>query len=188
MAILAGGVMYPVFLRLFIWLFSHCVSRGTELHYSLIFLLHHPRRCYLLLFPSTSTWFLFAAQVTLNLTAWIFWILLSIRHPPIGSDAPDGQGVMDGLFQAHALRSAGFNITDISAISPALQFFYMAITYVSAFPVIMSLRQSNVYEERSLGQSDSSKFYGAEESGKSAQISQVGVCLSHSFRLLNLPV
>lgn len=60
MAILAGGVMYPVFLRLFIWLFSHCVSRGSELHHSLIFLLHHPRRCYLLLFPSTSTWFLFA--------------------------------------------------------------------------------------------------------------------------------
>ena len=92
---------------------------------------------------------------------------------------------MDGLFQAQALRSAGFNITDISLISPALQLLYMVIVYTAAFPVILSLRQSNVYEERSLGQTGSSKS-GDHQDGR-AQGSQLGVSLPHSLHSFSIP-
>ena len=61
---------------------------------------------------------------------------------------------MDGLYQAHALRAAGFYIIVIDQIAPALQIFYLVVMYLSAFPIILSLRQSNIYEERSLGQDD----------------------------------
>jgi Trk-type K+ transport system membrane component len=63
---------------------------------------------------------------------------------------------MDGLYQAHGLRAAGYSIITISSVAPALQVFYMVIMYISAYPFIMSVRQTNVYEERSLGIDDPS--------------------------------
>lgn len=69
---------------------------------------------------------------------------------------------------------------EISKIAPALQFLYLALMYTSAFPLIMSLRQTNVYEERSLGQSDTSK-YGNVDDAHGAQVSQVGVCLASLY-------
>lgn len=39
----------------------------------------------------------------------------------------------------------------ISDTAPAVQIMYLAAMYISAFPIIISLRQTNVYEERSLG-------------------------------------
>ena len=182
--------MYPVFLRFSIWLLYHSVSRDSELHHSLTFLLHHPRRCYLLLFPSTSTWVLFATQVTINLASWIFWILLNINQPPINPGMPAGQYVMDGLFQAHGVRSSGFYIVNISSIAPALQFLYLMLMYTSAFPLIMSLRQTNVYEERTLGQTDSTRHGNANAAHgtHSAQTSQVGVRSRIPYHTIPNPV
>ena len=180
-AILAGGTLYPVFIRLMIWALRKCVTSRSELHHSLTFLLHHPRRCYLLLFPSTSTWILFAVQVAMNLLAWVFWIILGIDQPAIDPGLPARQRVMDGLYQAHGVRTSGLYIIDISKIAPGLQFLYLALMYASAYPFIMSLRQTNVYEERSLGLARMQS--GTSEEDQPPRSTKIGVrCPSYTFR------
>lgn len=150
-AILAGNTLYPVFLRLVIWTLSKIVPKQSSVYHSLSFLLHHPRRCYLLLFPSKNTWYLLGIQVSINLTAWVLWIILQINFEPIDPGIPTGRRVMDGLYQAQSLRASGFYIINITSLAPALQIFYLAAMYISAYPIMMSLRHTNIYEERSLG-------------------------------------
>ena len=58
---------------------------------------------------------------------------------------------MDGLFQATATRTAGLSCISISALHPAIQVSYMVMMYISVFPIAISIRKTNVYEERSLG-------------------------------------
>jgi Trk-type K+ transport system membrane component len=154
-AILIGNTLYPVFLRLIIWILSKIVPKDSETRHSLAFLLRHPRRCYLLLFPKKTTWYLLLIQVGINLLSWILFVLLNLGYPPVTSSIPhSGQRVMDGLYQAHSLRAAGYTIISISSVAPALQVFYLVVMYISAYPFIMSVRQTNVYEERSLGIDD----------------------------------
>ncbi|EME42197.1 hypothetical protein DOTSEDRAFT_175094 [Dothistroma septosporum NZE10] len=172
-ATIVGNTLYPVLLRLLIWSVAKLVPRHSELHHSLSFLLQHPRRCYLLLFPRNNTWILFAVQVFINLIAWVLWIILQLDQSAIEA-IPPGQRVMNGLFQSVELRAGGMYIITIGEVSPALQFFYMIIMYLSMYPLIVSLRESNVYEERSLGQDDTTKF-GRKSDDKSAPKSQIGL-------------
>ena len=58
---------------------------------------------------------------------------------------------MAGLFQALAVRSGGFYVVPISGLYPGLLVLYVLMMYISAFPVTMTIRNTNVYEERSLG-------------------------------------
>ena len=58
---------------------------------------------------------------------------------------------MDGLFQASATRTAGFSVISISELHPATQVSYLIMMYISVFPIAISMRRTNVYEERSLG-------------------------------------
>lgn len=58
---------------------------------------------------------------------------------------------LDGLFQAFAVRSGGFYVVAISGLYPGLLVLYVLMMYISAFPVTMAIRNTNVYEERSLG-------------------------------------
>jgi Trk-type K+ transport system membrane component len=77
------------------------------------------------------------------------------QHPQIGNPAlkviPTGSRVIDGLFQAFAVRSGGFYIIDISSLRIGLQVLYVVMMYISVYPVVITIRNSNVYEERSLG-------------------------------------
>lgn len=50
-------------------------------------------------------------------------------------------------FKVFGVRSSGFYIVNTSDVAPSLQFFYLVTTYLSAFPVLLSLRESNIYEE-----------------------------------------
>lgn len=58
---------------------------------------------------------------------------------------------IDGLFQAFAVRAGGFYVVSISETRIALQVLYAVMMYISAYPIAISIRNSNVYEERSLG-------------------------------------
>lgn len=157
MIILTGNTLYPVFLRGTIWALSKMVPEHSEMHHALTFLLHHPQRCYLFLFPAKNTYILLFTQIAINLTAWALFIILNINYTPIDPLIPSGLRIFQGLCQAHGLRASGFYITLISDVAPTLQFFYMVAMYISAFPIIMSIRTSNVYEERSIGQDDENK-------------------------------
>ena len=166
MLIFTGNTFYPVFLRLAIWLLSKVVPKNSEMHHSLLFLLHHPRRCYLFLFPAKNTYSLLFSQIGINVIAWVMFIVLNINYTPVDPLIPGGLRVFQGLYQSVGVRSSGYYIILISDVAPALQFLYMAVMYISVFPILLSIRQTNIYEERSLGQDDSSKTQEALQDTK----------------------
>ncbi|KAH8669127.1 cation transport protein-domain-containing protein [Xylariales sp. PMI_506] len=154
-AILAGNTFYPIFLRCYIWILWMVTPKSSELYHSLSFLLHHPRRCYLWLFDRKTTLVLAATQAVLIFAEWVLFEILNIRQTALW-ELPAGTRAMDGLYQSLGTRSVGYYIVTISSVAPALQIIYLIVMYFSAFPILVSLRNTNVYEERSLG-------LGAEE-------------------------
>ena len=83
---------------------------------------------------------------------------------------PAGVRVAIGLLQATAVRAAGFATVSLSALAPAVKVLYVIMMYVSVCewftslpfldtlliaryvdPIAMSVRSTNVYEEKSLG-------------------------------------
>jgi potassium uptake Trk family protein len=151
--ILAGNTCYPIFLRLIVWTFLKILpenERWTDYRKTLHFLLDHPRRCYTNLFPARHTWWLLLAVIVLNGIDWMGFELLNIGNHAIAS-LPNGIRVLDGLFQAFAVRSGGFYVVNISTVRISLQVLYVIMMYISVYPVVITMRNSNVYEERSLG-------------------------------------
>lgn len=59
--------------------------------------------------------------------------------------------MLDGFFQASATRTAGFGVVSLSDLHPAIQVSYLIMMYISVFPIAISMRRTNVYEEKSLG-------------------------------------
>jgi Trk-type K+ transport system membrane component len=144
---------YPVFLRLIIWtMYRLCPDTPyySDWRSTLRFTLDHPRRVYTNLFPSTPSWWLLATLVILNGTDWLAFEVLNFGNPIVTS-IPPGSRVLDGLFQALAVRSGGFYIVPISSLRIGTQVLYVLMMYISVYPVVITMRNSNVYEERSLG-------------------------------------
>lgn len=151
--ILAGNTAYPLFLRLIIWSFKKLMPNTPTCRDHIItlnFLLDHPRRCYTNLFPSAHTWWLLGSVVMLNGIDWVAFEILNIGNDPITS-LPRGTRVLDGLFQALAVRSGGFYVVSIAQLRVGLLVLYVVMMYISVYPVVITMRNSNVYEERSLG-------------------------------------
>ncbi|KAI5288608.1 hypothetical protein KEM54_005076 [Ascosphaera aggregata] len=151
--ILAGHTCYPVFLRLIIWTWSKVLpseQRWHDLRVTLQFLLEHPRRCYTHLFPAKHTWFLVGALVMVNSIDWSMFEVLNIGNDKIGH-LSSGTKVLDGLFQAFAVRSGGFYVVPMSDLRLSMLVLYVLMMYLSVYPVVITMRNSNVYEERSLG-------------------------------------
>ncbi|KAK3305463.1 cation transport protein-domain-containing protein [Chaetomium strumarium] len=130
--ILAGNTAYPIFLRLIIWSLSKFPTPGTNrdgysgLKDTFKFILQYPRRVYTNLFPARPTWWLLFMLILLNSVDWAAFELLNLGNPSMDS-IPRGSRVLDGLFQA------------------------LVMMYISVYPVVITMRHSNVYEERSLG-------------------------------------
>ncbi|KAF8911487.1 cation transport protein-domain-containing protein [Gymnopilus junonius] len=148
--ILAGNTCFPIFLRFMIWFLSKCCRGASRMHETLRFLLDHPRRCFIYLFPSHQTWFLLTVVLGLTFTDWVSFLVLDLRNPAISS-IPLGVRVLDGFMQAIAVRSAGFVIVPLASLAPAVQVMYVFMMYISIYPIAMSVRSTNVYEEQSLG-------------------------------------
>jgi Trk-type K+ transport system membrane component len=160
--ILAGNTAYPIFLRFFVWCMWKVISSEIFLrringeHWEeraqvLRFLLDHPRRCYTNLFPAQHTWWLLFALIMLNGIDWAGFEILNINNEALYSGLPERYRVIDGLFQAFAVRSGGFYVVTISNLRISLQVLYVVMMYISVYPVVITMRHSNVYEERSLG-------------------------------------
>lgn len=150
--ILAGNTLYPCFLRFSIWTIrcllpntKWCQERKTVLG----FILNHPRRVYTHLFPKRHTWYLLATIIILNGIDWAGFELLSIGNKEV--ESLGAFRVLDGLFQALAVRSGGFYVVTVANLHQGLLVLYVLMMYVSAFPVLVTIRNTNVYEERSLG-------------------------------------
>ncbi|KZS87287.1 TrkH-domain-containing protein [Sistotremastrum niveocremeum HHB9708] len=148
--VLAGNTAFPIFLRFFVWMITKGVSPKSRLNETLHFLLDHPRRCFIYLFPSHQTWFLLTVLLILNCTDWFFFLVLDIGNPEIET-IPVGTRIALGLLQATAVRAAGFATVSLSALAPAVKVLYVTMMYVSVYPIAMSVRSTNVYEEKSFG-------------------------------------
>ncbi|KAL2164672.1 hypothetical protein VTH06DRAFT_3889 [Thermothelomyces fergusii] len=148
--IVIGNTGFPLMLRFIIWVMSHLAPVGTGLYEELRFLLDHPRRCFTLLFPSGATWWLFWLLVIMNGLDLMFFIVLDLGTDTV-VDLPAGLKVLNGLFEAVSTRTAGFSCVDLASLHPAVQFSYMVMMYISVFPIAISVRRTNVYEEQSLG-------------------------------------
>lgn len=64
---------------------------------------------------------------------------------------PLGDRISAGFLQSAAVRAAGFAIVPLNSLAPAVKVLYTLMMYVSVYPIAMSVRATNVYEERSLG-------------------------------------
>ena len=63
------------------------------------------------------------------------------------------------------MRCGGFYVVNISSVRVSLQVLYVIMMYISAFPVAITIRNSNVYEERSLGIYSDDPDYDEEQMG-----------------------
>jgi Trk-type K+ transport system membrane component len=146
----AGNTLYPVFLRLLIWTISKVAPKDASIQEPLSYLLHHPRRCYTLLFPSRPTWILFSIIFCLNFVDTLLIIVLDLYNPEVAS-LPAGQRLFAAIFQAASSRHTGTSTFNLANVNPAVQFSLMVMMYIAIFPIALAIRSSNVYEEKSLG-------------------------------------
>ncbi|KAG9495371.1 hypothetical protein J7337_013615 [Fusarium musae] len=146
----AGNTLYPVFLRLSIWIMSKLVPRTSPTQESLAFLLTYPRRCYTLLFPSGPTWILFGIIFALNFIDILLIIILDLSNPEVSS-LPLSQRIPAAIFQAASARHTGTASFNLANVSPAVQLSLLIMMYIAVFPIAISIRASNAYEEKSLG-------------------------------------
>ncbi|KZT30937.1 TrkH-domain-containing protein [Neolentinus lepideus HHB14362 ss-1] len=162
MLIMAGNMLMPVFLRLIVWLIYHMLPKNSCSREHVQFLLDHPRRCYIYLFPSYQTWFLVAVFFFLTAIEWAGFEVFDIGLPVI-NDISRGPRVLAGLFQSLGVRASGFSIVSLGSLAPATKLLYILMMYISAYPIAMSIRSTNVYEERSLGVFEASAENETEE-------------------------
>ncbi|KAJ8516990.1 hypothetical protein ONZ45_g5757 [Pleurotus djamor] len=148
--ILAGNHALPIFLRFVIWIGYKITNVKSDTHKALEFLIDHPRRCFIYLFPSHQTWFLLICLVLFSAVEWAAFEVLNLGLPAFEA-VGGGPRVIAGLFQGLAARASGFSIVPLANFAPAIQFLYAVMMYIAVYPVAMSIRSTNVYEERSLG-------------------------------------
>jgi Trk-type K+ transport system membrane component len=79
----AGQTQFPILLRLIIWTMKKASPQKSRFRNTLDFLLQHPRRCFIYLFPSRETWYLFATQVGIDIAVWLCFEILNIGMPEI---------------------------------------------------------------------------------------------------------
>ncbi|OAQ60915.1 cation transport protein domain-containing protein [Pochonia chlamydosporia 170] len=146
----AGNTLYPVFLRLIIWTMYNLAPTKSSIREPLSFLLDHPRRCYTLLFPSRPTWILFGIIFSLNFIDTLLIIVLDLDNPEVAS-LPLGPRILAAIFQAASSRHTGTSTFNLANVNPGVQFSLLVMMYIAIFPIAISIRASNTYEERSLG-------------------------------------
>ncbi|KAF3385464.1 Low-affinity potassium transport protein [Penicillium rolfsii] len=146
----AGNTCYPCLLRLIIWIMYKLCPEKSSLKDPLSFLLDHPRRCYTLLFPSKPTWILFGILFVMNSVDVLLIIVLDLNNPAVNNLAP-GPRVLAAIFQAASARHTGTATFNLADVSPAVQFSLVVMMYIAVFPIAISIRASNVYEEKTLG-------------------------------------
>lgn len=158
--IFAGSVGVPILFRLYIRIIFNCCPYYGRLRETLGFVLDHPRRFFMLLFPFSTTIKLgltLLAMVTAEIT--LYMILNTGVHSP--DQLPSNYRLLTAWFQSISSRTAGLTSITISKQHPAVLAINILSMYIAIYPVAMSIRQSNVYEEQTLG-----TFYFEDDEGR----------------------
>lgn len=170
----AGYNFYPIFLRLIIWTFYKLVPKNWTLRGPLTFLLEHPRRCCMLLFPSRPTWMLLGILFFINFFFDVLLLIVLDLDNPSMTELPLARRVLAAIFQAASSRHTGTSTFDLSKLNPTAQFSLLVMMYISVYPIALTIRASSMYEERSLGTYASEQLDPDEEStGRKYLISHV---------------
>jgi Trk-type K+ transport system membrane component len=114
------------------------------------FILDYPRRVYTNVFPAAHNWWLLFILILLTGLDWLSFDVLNLTSQTVMS-IPSSFRQTVGFFQSISIRSAGFSVVPISMLAVGTQVISVVMMYISAYPVLIPLRSSNVYEERSLG-------------------------------------
>ncbi|KAH7406350.1 cation transport protein-domain-containing protein [Phaeosphaeria sp. MPI-PUGE-AT-0046c] len=153
---LAGPAAFPVFVRFLIWsmsilldLFSKSKDYGVWKE-GFDFILKFPRRVYTSMFPSRDTWLFIATFGTFVAVDWVLILVLGIGNTTMEA-IPLGQRIFIALFEGFSIPSGGYAIVSPSAMYFDVQVLWLVIFYTAAYPHIITMRKTNVYEERSLG-------------------------------------
>ncbi|KAG8784293.1 low affinity potassium transporter [Serendipita sp. 397] len=142
---LAGNTAFPI-----LWIGTKVRSDSSETWATLHFLLDHPRRCFLYLFPSHQTWLLLIIIFGLNMIDWAGFMLFDLGNHVLES-IPLNQRVINGFLQATSVRCAGVASVSLSLVAPATQVLFVIMMYIAPYPIALALRSTNVYQDRSLG-------------------------------------
>lgn len=196
----AGNTLYPVLLRLCIYVIYKLVPTRSSAKESLRFLLDHPRRCYTLLFPSRPTWILFSIVFALNFVDVLLIVVLDLDNPAV-NDLAMGPRIVSAVFQAASSRHTGASTLNLASINPAVQFSLLVMMYIAILPIAISIRSSNAYEERALGVYESQRSLDETNASKYVKMhvrNQLGfdlwyiflgtfcVCIAESARIVDL--
>ena len=146
----AGNTCYPIILRFILWTMQKMVPRRSSLREPLQFLLDHPRRCYTLLFPRNVTWILFGILFVMNFIDALLIVVLDLDNPEVNT-LPMASRILAATFQAASARHTGTASFNLAKVNPAVQFSLLTMMYIAVFPIAMSVRSSNTYEETTLG-------------------------------------
>jgi hypothetical protein len=122
----AGQTQFPILLRITIWGLKKMAPQQSRFRNTMEFLLQHPRRCFIYLFPARETLYLFFTQFVIDVTAWLCFEILNIGMPDVEA-LPTGTRILDGLFQASGLRTSGAYIISFSSLAPACLVAYLVI-------------------------------------------------------------
>jgi potassium uptake Trk family protein len=153
---LAGPAAFPVFIRFTIWTMSALLNLfSKDKEYGVWkegfdFILRFPRRVYTSMFAAKDTWMFIATFGGFVMADWVLIIVLSIGNPTMEA-IPLGLRVFISLFEGFSIPSGGYAIVSPSSMYFDIQVLWLIIFYTACYPHIITMRKTNVYEERSLG-------------------------------------
>lgn len=183
----AGNTFYPVFLRILVWFIYKIAPAASSLKESSRFLLDHPRRCYTLLFPSTATWILASILFALNFIDTLLIVVLDLDNPEVNS-LPVGPRILAAIFQSASSRHTGTATFNLANVNPAVQFSLLVMMYISVYPIAISIRMSESYEEKSVGLYAGDENLDEQKGGKTYLISHMRNQLSFDLWYIFLGV
>lgn len=165
---LAGSSVFPAFLRATVFFCSFVLKHVVDDEDYVVwkeafdFILKYPRRLYMMMFPAKANWIFVAIFSVFSISGWVLLLVLSIGNSVLDS-FPVGKQVGLALFQALTISSPGFAVVSVSGLYFDIQVLWVIVMYISAYPEIIVMRNSNVYEERSLG------IYASEDSDSESE-------------------
>lgn len=153
---LAGNAAFPAFLRATVYFCSLVLKVAdrddeyTVWQEAFDFILKYPRRLYMMMFPAKANFVFVTMFSTIAVMDWVLLLVLSIGNSAIEA-YPVGKRVGLAVFQALTIPSGGFAVVPVSSLYFDVLVLWVIVMYISAYPEIIVMRNSNVYEERSLG-------------------------------------
>jgi Trk-type K+ transport system membrane component len=159
--VLLGNVAYPIALRaVFFFLHKFFAYFKFKSAAAFEFILENPRNYFTHLFGSRETWGLFWLLVLMTIGQTALLMVFSWNDPAFAHlDATATFSTM--LFQS-ITRTAGLNTIDIGLVHTSQQLLMIVAMYISAYPVTIFLRSSNVAndeESRSLAAQSKRMFF-----------------------------